>query len=300
MTPSDSGRALHNGRSTTESYALRSRHQEPEIDVYELDEDIIPDFDASLLRKHFGNNNDRHESLPRSDTPSVLFQHIISFMSRTRLLLRSSPAQGTGSSYGALPVDGLSFSTDAVEVDEEEIDDKRRRDRRKGKWSGLRQVETNTSSRSRRSGKSDSGSIPTRRSQHYQSMLDADSTFTTATTTPAADGGKLLESIIPDASSAESALKDIEDDDAAHTDSDDEGWSAEDAVDNSPSVKSNSRSALKTVFMVPVVKPFRMCHYLEVLHFCRSRIREFILTRGTHILYSLQYTRTLFAMIART
>jgi len=232
MTIPNGNRSLHNERKRIESYELVPRHQEVDSNLYELDEDINPDSDASLLRKHFTSNNESHDSLPRTETPVGPFQRFISFMSRTPLLLRSSPAQGT-CSYGALPVHDLSSSTDGSEIDKEDVDDIRRRDRRKGKGSALRQVVTNDSSRSRHVGRSSNGSTATRRARRRQSEPGVGGpTLPVAHTVPTEVGGKLFENIFPDTNSAESASGMIED-----TDSDDDGWSVEDPPDNSPLVQ---------------------------------------------------------------
>ncbi|KAI9881639.1 MAG: hypothetical protein M1830_000204 [Pleopsidium flavum] len=154
-------------------------------------------------------------------------------MSRTPLLLRSSPAQGTGS-YGSLPVHDPSFSSNASEIGEQEVDDVRRRDRRKGKETVLRQTETNRNSRSRHTGTSDNGSSHKGRSQRRQSRLNAEFTSPAGTSIPAGDGAKLFESIFPDTSSAGSASRDSKEDEDAEDDRDNGVWNDENPPDNSP------------------------------------------------------------------
>lgn len=250
MTIPNGNRPLHN------EHELVPRHQEVDSNLYELDEDINPDSDASLLRKHFTSNNESHGSLIRTETPVGPFQRLISFMSRTPLLLRSSPAQGTGS-YGALPVHDLSFSTDGSEIDEEDVDDIRRRDRRKGKGSALRQVVTNESSRSRHIRRSSNGSTTTRRARRRQSEPAVGPTLPVAHTLPTEVGGKLFENILLDTNSAESTSGMIED-----TDSDDDGWSVDDSPDNSPLVQVFSnrlfRSEGDTIFMFHTLAPMSL------------------------------------------
>lgn len=118
MTTSNGDRALHNGRNILKSYTPVPRHQEADRNAHELDEEINPESDTSLLRRHYASSNESHGYLPRTGTPIALLQRFVSFMSRTPLLLRSSLAQGTGS-YGALPGHDLSFSTGGSEIGEE-------------------------------------------------------------------------------------------------------------------------------------------------------------------------------------
>ncbi len=236
MTTSNGDRALRNGRNILESYELVTRHQELDSNAHELDEDINPESDTSLLRRHYASSNESHDFLPQTGTPIELFQRFVSFMSRTPLLLRSSPAQGTGS-YGALPVHDLSFSTDGSEIDEEDFNDIRRRDSRKGKGRKLRQAFSNDSSRSRLVKISGNGSTATRRTRRRQSELGVDATLSATPTVPAGVEGKLFENIIPDTNSVGSAPGEGEEDVGAHTDSDGDGWSVEHPADNSPLVK---------------------------------------------------------------
>ena len=237
MTPSNGDRLLHNHRKTRESYELVTRHQDNDSDLYELDEDINPDSDASLLWRHFASSNKSHDSLPDTEIPAGLFQRFISLMSRTPLLLRSSPAQGTGS-YGALPVHDLSFSTDASEVDEGEVDDLRRRDRRKGKGSALRQVVTNNSLRSRHGVRASNGSTATQAARRRQSKSGVNPTLPGAHMVPTEIGGTPYEDTSPGTNSGESVSGKSEEDVGSDTDSNDDGWSVEDPPDNSPLVKS--------------------------------------------------------------
>lgn len=198
----------------------------------------IPSRMLHCFEEHFDSSDDDYDLVPKSIAPLGLLQRFVAFMSRTPLLLRSSPAHGTGS-YGSLPVHDLSFSTDASEIDDEVVDDIRRRDRRKGKGSALRQVETNGSSRSRRTGTSDNGSTSAWRSRRRQSRRDAEPTLAAGTAIPAGYGGKLLESILPDTSSASSASRGSKEDEDADSDGDNSIWSDENPPDNSPSVKSS-------------------------------------------------------------
>lgn len=237
MTPPNSDRALHNERKINESYELVTRYQEGDSNVHELDEDLNPDSDVSLLRRHFASSNESHGSLPRTQTPVGLFQRFTSLMSRTPLLWQSSPAQGTGS-YGALPVQDLILSTDDSENEENDIDHIRRRDRRKGRGSGLRQVETNDSSRSRRTGASSTGSTATRKGRRRASKSEVDPALPTVQTIPTGIEGMPFQNIVPDTNGVESVSRNSEEDAGAYTDSDDDGLSVEDPPDNSPLVKS--------------------------------------------------------------
>lgn len=230
--PNDDG-ALRNGRKITENYELTPRHQQ------EIDEDINPDSDASLLRGHFASSNESHDSLPRTTTSVGPLQRLISFMSRTPLFLRSSPAQGTGS-YGALPIHSLNLSTDGSEIDEEDTDDIRRRDRRKGKGNTLRQVKTNGSSRSGRVDPSSNGSTATRKTRRRQSEPGVDPALPVVHTVPIDIGGKLFENIIPGTNGTDSVSRKSGEDVETHTDSEDDTWSVEDPPDNSPLVNCPS------------------------------------------------------------
>lgn len=245
MTPPTGDRALHNERKINESYELVTRYQEIDSNVHKLDGDLNPDSDASLLRRHFASSNESHGSLPRTQTPVGLFRRFTSFMSRTPLLWQSSPAQGTGS-YGALPVQDLILSTDASENEEEDIDDIRRRDRRKGRGSGLRQVETNDSSRSRRTGASNTGSAATRKVRLRESKSEVDPTLPTVQTIPTGAEGVPFGNTVPDTNGVDSVSENSEEDAGAYADSDDDGLSVEDPPDNSPLVKFVPGSLFKS------------------------------------------------------
>ncbi|KAI9836068.1 MAG: hypothetical protein M1819_001680 [Sarea resinae] len=93
------------------------------------EEHIDPDSFQYLVRQHVDDDRDDSNIDSPSDLFSNAFQRLNSFMSRTPLLLRSSPAQGTGS-YGVLPVHAMSSSAGSSELDD---DEDIRRETRKGK-----------------------------------------------------------------------------------------------------------------------------------------------------------------------
>ena len=92
--------------------------------------DIFPDSDAAYLRRHRDGELSENGSVDTQSRNSTLFSRIAAFvMSRNPLLIRSSPALGTGS-YGAVPVTERHNSVYESDSDGD-IDDVRRRDRRK-------------------------------------------------------------------------------------------------------------------------------------------------------------------------
>ena len=90
----------HPHRTAERRPRLSERSNEDEDD----EEDVHPDSDAALLRRHQAGRDESDDGYDvESSNRSNLLTRFIAFMSRTPLLLRSSPAQGTGS-YGAVPV----------------------------------------------------------------------------------------------------------------------------------------------------------------------------------------------------
>ena len=116
-----------------------SHHPTSYLDDDNDEEDLDPDSNPALLRKHF-QDEESDDDDPRNDPIAYNnpFKQFIEFMSKAPLLLRSSPGFGTGS-YGAAPV---AFSTDnSDEEDNEEF----RRQQRKKRQSKLRNaVSANT------------------------------------------------------------------------------------------------------------------------------------------------------------
>ena len=120
ITPAIEGRGIPLSRVSPG----KTRH-DPSPDE---DEELDPESDAALLRRHrrgTEDDEDSHESASHINTIYPILR-LFGLMSKVPLLLRSAPGFGTGS-YGAVPV---SDSTDGS--DEEENDDIRRRDKRKG------------------------------------------------------------------------------------------------------------------------------------------------------------------------
>lgn len=236
------GRSSSGHQYAAGSHALATGHSEPRDNVYELDEDINPDSDASLLRKHFAQVDHSDDSSP-STLPAVLglLQRFVSFMSRTPLLLRSSPALGTGS-YGALPVHDLHLSsTDISEVEEDDVDDVRRRKRRKRKGRSLRQVRTDTSSHSRWSPERGTGRLSAGRALLRGSRRNTDPTITTPLSFAAENGGGVFAGVVPQAGNTKPSEQSTEDEDNQDG-SEGDGWSVEDPPDNSPLVYPNTTS----------------------------------------------------------
>lgn len=118
-----------------ESRRAQSDHNE--LAVQDSDTDLDPESDAVLLRRHRSLESDagsnKHDALEVTTLPSV-FHRIAVFMSKARLLLRSSPALGT-SSYGSVPV-----RQSDTESDQSGEDDVRRRTKRKQSHNSLASV----------------------------------------------------------------------------------------------------------------------------------------------------------------
>ncbi|CZR68138.1 related to sexual differentiation process protein isp4 [Phialocephala subalpina] len=106
-----------------------SRHNQEE------DEELDPDSDAALLRRH---RRDSQDDADETQTEYISpFRRILGLMSKAPLLLRSSPGFGTGS-YGAVPIGASTENSD-----DEDTDDGRRPVKRK-KASGLRNAMSST------------------------------------------------------------------------------------------------------------------------------------------------------------
>jgi hypothetical protein len=108
-----------------DAIALQTRRPRAESAQDGFD-DLHPESDASLLRKHHDFDDESDHDFDDLNTPktSNIFSRIVAIMSKAPLLLRSSLAQGTGS-YGALPVQ--EHDSDIEDTN----DDVRRRDKRK-------------------------------------------------------------------------------------------------------------------------------------------------------------------------
>jgi hypothetical protein len=113
-------------------------------------EELDPESTPALLRRHLhessGDDDAETNNYAQNLNP---FQRLVGLMSKAPLLLRSSPGFGTGS-YGAAPVGASTENSD-----EEDIDDVRRRNKRR-KASGLRHAVSSGAVRVTKSGGSNS------------------------------------------------------------------------------------------------------------------------------------------------
>src|SRR4051812_24021890 len=86
---------------------LRPRHllgEHDERGSTDSESDIFPDSDTAYIRRHRDDELSEDGSVETQPRKNTFFGRITAFiMSRTPLLIRSSPALGT-SSYGAVPV----------------------------------------------------------------------------------------------------------------------------------------------------------------------------------------------------
>lgn len=223
-----------------------------------LEEDLDPDSDASLLRKHREEEDvDDAEEEHRDNTtsPSILGR-LISFMPQTPLLPGSSQAQET-SSYGALPPCG---PTGSGNIDKEEEDDDdtgaSRIGRRKGKSSGSRRVGTMRPTRSMGTLRSQNGvrgtrSMGTLRSQAgsgsgsrrrtRRSEPAPENIYASGIGLPSGDGAKLFEGLAPTMSTEDLGIGDEEEEEGdgeedVLVDGEEGGDDDEDPLDNSPLV----------------------------------------------------------------
>jgi hypothetical protein len=150
-----SNRAYNNGSDIGAAVALLQRQPPTPAQLAyggSSDDELDPESTPALLRRHVResreDDNDRaRQQAGELHTPYTnLFSRFVAAMSKAPLLMRSAPGLGTGS-YGAAPI---STSTDNSE--DEDIDDVRRRARRKQKGSTLRKaISASTGRSSRRS-----------------------------------------------------------------------------------------------------------------------------------------------------
>lgn len=138
--------------SLPSSFSSRVLRQHDDEDL-----DLDPESDSALLRRHRESSvdSDDNASAETRDTASTRqlnpLQRLLGLMSKAPLLLRSAPGFGTGS-YGGVPVGASTENSD-----EEDNDDVRRRDRRRGNTSGLRHADSSSTGRSSKHGRSNSG-----------------------------------------------------------------------------------------------------------------------------------------------
>ena len=222
MTSRDRPRSRNKEAGFEESFQLVDRvlAQEDQDDGFE--EDINPDSDASLLRRHRsfdeGESDGEIENTVNGQGP---FKRFLAFMSQSPLLRGSSSAQPT-TSYGALPKRGpRSTKVMSQSVDLENEDDKI-----KGKSSALRPVASSPSlgSKRRRDGSGSHSRTRFRRASLRSSspMLIAEPGH------PAGQGGHLGGGLPLATSEDEDEDEDYIEEEAISIDED------EDPLDNSP------------------------------------------------------------------
>lgn len=212
----------------------QSRSENEEIESDDSEADLDPESGAALLRKQ--RNRDRELETHANDyrlslgdkAPRSLFDRVLAFMSRAPLLIRSSPAQGTGS-YGAVPITHL--DTDS---DDDVLDDVRRRDKRKDNGKATARNGRHGSSASRstaglQKSKSASRSRRLRRSSSNTSDIgmgpESKSTFATGSVVP---GRYFIDGVSSSPGGSTS------DEEAIDADDSDSNGNEDDPPDNSP------------------------------------------------------------------
>lgn len=247
------------GDQSTESYLLTPTHLWSEDTANHPEEEVGPDSDAALLRKHRDGEDDddgENEHLPNINGPNIL-RRLITFMSQTPLLPGSSNAPET--SYGALPANGPTVSGD---IDEEEDDeDTCRRGQWKGKSSTLRDVDTVMptrsmgtlrsqngvrSTRSMGTLRSPTGSVSISRRRTRRSEPAPENIYASGTGLPTGDGAKLFEGLAPTMSTEHLSIEEEDeqygDEEAVLIDGEESESDDEDPPDNSPLVHRYSIS----------------------------------------------------------
>lgn len=150
MTPRGRTRSISTDDHSEESFLLTSRvSKNRNGDDDELEENINPDSDAALLRRH--RSIDQDDLDPEGQIVKLGFlQRVFTIMSQSPLL-RGLSSTKDQASYGATPNQGSISQSE--EWDEEwnlpDDDDIRKRDRQKGKNSALRPASSFASSGSR-------------------------------------------------------------------------------------------------------------------------------------------------------
>ena len=198
----------------------------------DLEEDEInPDSDAALLRRHreIEDEDDASNSLP--GTLSVVLNQFLAFMSQTPLMSRVSSGSRTAiyDTINFNPSGGAedwSNDSDAALNDVDDVDDVRRRDRRKAKVTALRPAGT---SPHRASDLSRADSSVSRRRRISRISRASMSSLSGGIAVTAGDGGKCFESLAPGGFESEDPDENaIEEDPVASI------WGDEDPPDNSP------------------------------------------------------------------
>ena len=174
MTPRGRTRSRSTEDQSDQSILLSSRVSSNRHCDDDFDEEINPDSDAALLRRHRSIDRDNSNSIDQVAKPGLLERVFIS-MSQSSLLRKPASIKD-GASYGALYDQGSRFQSE----DRDLTDDDFLRDRKRvnGKSSALKAVASSASFGSRRH-KDDSAS------QGSSPMLGAESGH------PAGQGGQL-------------------------------------------------------------------------------------------------------------
>lgn len=116
----------------TASIPLYKRNSHTDLAVPETDDELDPESDAAYLRRHRASiDSDADDDPVAFPSGPSLFQRLRTFiMSRNPLLIRSSPALGTGS-YGAVPITNSHPGSYSSAEEDNSEDDVRKRDRRR-------------------------------------------------------------------------------------------------------------------------------------------------------------------------
>ena len=151
MIPRGRTRSISTDDHSEESFLLTSRvSKNRKGDDDEFEEDINPDSDAALLRRHQSVDQDDLDPADQIVKPGFL-QRVFTTMSQSPLL-RGLSSTKDEASYGTLPNQGSRSQSEEwnEEWDLPDKDDIRKRDRQKGKSSALRPASSFASSGSRR------------------------------------------------------------------------------------------------------------------------------------------------------
>lgn len=97
------------GHVISTSLTSRAGPRTPSLATRQDEDDLDPDSDAVLLKRHRDKGTDETQDAGQSSTQTNILKRIYSVMSKAPLLLRSAPGFGTGS-YGAVPVPTIESS----------------------------------------------------------------------------------------------------------------------------------------------------------------------------------------------
>lgn len=150
MTPRGRPRSRSSVEERYESFQLVSKFKDSLDSEDDLEEDIFPDTDASLLRRHQAGDEEEWAHEDKKSDPGFL-QRVIAFMSRSPLI-EGSKAARSSTVYGALPNQVPNSSPDVLQTHGSDIsdDDVQRRGKRRGKSTAIRPTASFASFGSRR------------------------------------------------------------------------------------------------------------------------------------------------------